>query len=264
MADWCSLCLYMKIGSYTPGSSCVQVYIQSHVRKDQKGFVSKWAQKLTRGKPLWTGTWQRGKWKYDFVSQTKKVARLDRKISLFLCNTTEEKQDKKNRREKHKCWVSWGGKKTKTQQKTSAKFQQKGSPLGRLACKTFPHILEEEKKRKREKTEKDSHQKTQASCTSQQTISNWSLQRTVQSRSFSCLPLLFWMGPYWFLKSQSTEPDTCNVSGRWWMIICASVCSSSVFAWRNSSTCGQRQTLNWYIDERGFRWSKRKNNKQTA
>lgn len=61
MADWCSVCL--KVGSDTLGSSCVQVYIQSHVRNDQKGFVSKWVSKLTRGEPFGTGTWQKGKWK---------------------------------------------------------------------------------------------------------------------------------------------------------------------------------------------------------
>lgn len=49
LAGWSSLCLYVRIGSYTLGSSCVQVYIQSHVRKDQGGALSKQVHTLTGG-----------------------------------------------------------------------------------------------------------------------------------------------------------------------------------------------------------------------
>lgn len=107
---------------------------------------------------------------------------------------TGAKNTAKMRREKIQM-LGVSGRKNK-KRLSSAKFQQKGSRFGRLACKTFPHILEGKKKKKEEKMKKDSHQKTQASCTSQQAIYNGSHQRTIQSRSFSCLPLLFGMGPY--------------------------------------------------------------------
>lgn len=208
MADWSSLCLYVRIGSYTLGSSCVQVYIQSHVRKDQGGFVSKWVSKLTRGKPLPTGTWKRGKWKYDSESKQQRNRSMQqveggaiprgRSVSSFAI--PQEKREQKLRQKQGEKNTNAGclgeGKKKKW---SSAQFQQNGLSFGRLACNIISkHLVEGQKKKKEENLRKDSHQKTQASCTSQQTIFNWSLQKTIQSRSFSCLPLSFWTGPYWF------------------------------------------------------------------
>lgn len=82
-------------------------------------------------------------------------------------------------------------------------------------------------------------------------------RRTIQSRSLRWLPLLFWTGPYWFrIKSQSTEPNSWNVSGWCCVIIFAVACSSSVSAWRNSNTCRKTWTLNERVDERSTRKNK--------
>lgn len=72
-------------------------------------------------------------------------------MRLFLCKTTEEKHEQKNcqkqKKKNYKCWVSSG--------LSSAKVQQKCSLFGRLACKTFPYILEKGKKMKKWLPSKD-------------------------------------------------------------------------------------------------------------
>lgn len=259
----------VREGSYTLGSSCVHVYIQSHVRKDQRGFVSKWVSKLTRGKPVWTGTWQRGNenmilWVKQEIRTMKQVegGKSPQEDLSFPLQYHRGQTGAKNMAKNAGC-LGEEGKKKQKQDYPLHNSNKKAPCLDDWPAKHSHTCWRRKKKKKnwgkKRKRKQDSHQKTQASCTSQQSIFNWCLQRTILSWSFSCLPLLFWTGPYWFLKSQSTEPDTWSVSGWWWTIICASACSSSVFAWRNSSTCRQRRTLNRYRDERGFRCSKGKN-----
>lgn len=62
MADWCSLCL--KTGSYTLGSSCVQVYIQSHAREwPRRALCQNELAKLTRRKTALNWDLTERKWK---------------------------------------------------------------------------------------------------------------------------------------------------------------------------------------------------------
>lgn len=52
------------------------------------------------------------------------------------------KECAKKRRGKHECWASWDRKKQK-QGYPLHNSNKKGSPFGRLACKTVPQISEE-------------------------------------------------------------------------------------------------------------------------
>lgn len=100
-----------------------------------------------------------GKRKYDFALN-KELEKLSigefeavsfhRRICLFLSTEEKKKKTAKNEENINTGQMCTGGKK----KKSSEKFQLNGSPLGLLACKTFPHMLKEEKKTK---LKKDSH-----------------------------------------------------------------------------------------------------------
>lgn len=116
-------------------------------------------------------------------------------------------------------------------------------PFGRLTCNTTRHSLTEgwRAKKKDEKKKNPTRRHKHLVHLSKPFLNLSKKRRTIQSRSLRWLPLLFWTGPYWFLiKSQSTEPNSWNVSGWCCVIICAVACSSSVSAWRNSNTWPRR------------------------
>lgn len=137
------------------------------------------------------------------------------------------------------------------------------SPFGWLTCNTTRHSLTEGWRAKKKK--KDNNKKKKNPTRRHKHLVHLSKpflnlskkRRTIQSRSLRWLPLLFWTGPYWFrIKSQSTEPNSWNVSGWCCVIIFAVACSSSVSAWRNSNTCRKTWTLNERVDERSTRKNK--------
>lgn len=100
--------------------------------------------------------------------------------------------------------MTWGGKKSRNKIILCTIPTNRFPPFGRLACKTFPQHLGETKNKK------DSHQKRQkASCTSQQIIfltGPSSREQFNQDLSVVSLVHSGW-DFYWFLKSQSTEPE---------------------------------------------------------
>lgn len=146
---------------------------------------------------------------------------------------------------------------------SSAKFHQKGFfPIWLTDLQHNPAQLdrgvegEEEEKRQQQKKNPTRRHKHLVHL-SKPFLNLSKKRRTIQSRSLRWLPLLFWTGPYWFrIKSQSTEPNSWNVSGWCCVIIFAVACSSSVSAWRNSNTCRKTWTLNERVDERSTRKNK--------
>lgn len=126
---------------------------------------------------------------------------------------------------------------------SSAKFHQKGFPHLADWPATQPGTAWQRGGGRRRRTEKKNPTRRHKHLVhlSKPFLNLSKKRRTIQSRSLRWLPLLFWTGPYWFLiKSQSTEPNSWNVSGWCCVIICAVACSSSVSAWRNSNTWPRR------------------------
>ena len=102
-------------------------------------------------------------------------------------NINKEKNEEKNTNA-----ASWGGKKTEDYpQRSNERF-----PWWPTGLQNIPTHLGggEQKLKNKKKFKNRTPIKTQASCTFQ-TILNWSLRRTTQSRSSSRLPLSFGTGP---------------------------------------------------------------------
>lgn len=179
MAGRSSLCLYVRIGIYTLGSSCVQVYIQSHVRKDQGGALSKQAGIHTN----WGGG-----------GENHSQLELDRgwkkqKNKLIWNRSTQQVEGGKSPEEEPP--LSFAIPPKKREQKRGQKGGEadrnaEGGTKKKILCTTKRFVIwttglqhcfpTSRERRKKIKIKKDSHQKTHASCTSQHTTFNPSHQ----------------------------------------------------------------------------------------
>lgn len=139
-----SLCLYVRIGSYTLGSSCVQVYIQSHVRKDQGGgSLSKQVRTLTGG--VTTPNWDLTEGKKNLIwnrstQQVEDSKSPEEEPSLSFAIPLKKREQKRGEEDRNG--------RNKTKRLSSA--QQNGLSFGRLACNIVSqHLVKGGKKKKK-------------------------------------------------------------------------------------------------------------------